>query len=163
MTDAIVGGKTLQYDRQTNTINAAPIGMELHRDEPLIWTAAGQDRRHKVVVHNIDAPNHTVIVSVNGKKAVVRLNSRVEQLLRRLGMEGSLVKKLEALKAPMPGLIHSVLVKPGDKVAKGDPLLILVAMKMENVIKAGGDGTVEKVMIKEGASVEKGAQMITFA
>lgn len=92
----------------------------------------------------------------------VKLVSRMEKLLKDLGMSGQMVKKLDVLKAPMPGLIHKVLVNEGDNLAKGDPMLILEAMKMENVIKSPGDGIIKEIVAKVGSSVEKNAVLIRY-
>jgi biotin carboxyl carrier protein len=64
------------------------------------------------------------------------------------------------LKAPMPGLVVKVPVKPGDEIAKGDVLLILESMKMQNELKSPTDGTVTSVTVKEGDSVEQRQVML---
>lgn len=66
------------------------------------------------------------------------------------------------LRAPMPGKVLTVAVGPGDTVSKGDTLLILEAMKMENLIKATGDGVVKSVAAGPGVSVEKGERLLEF-
>lgn len=63
----------------------------------------------------------------------------------------------EKISAPMPGNILSVNVKDGDTVKKGDILMILEAMKMENEILAPADGTVAAVSVTKGQTVETGA------
>ena len=60
----------------------------------------------------------------------------------------------------MPGLVLDVLVTPGQKVEKGDALLILEAMKMENVIKASGEGVVKSIQVTKGAAVDKGQLLV---
>ncbi|GBM48940.1 hypothetical protein AVEN_150776-1 [Araneus ventricosus] len=62
--------------------------------------------------------------------------------------------------APMPGVIEKVNVKVGDKVKKGDPLVVLIAMKMEYVIKSHCNGTIKKVNFNVGANVKKNAQLV---
>lgn len=62
----------------------------------------------------------------------------------------------------MPGTILSVNVKVGDAVKKGQVLMILEAMKMENEIMAGADGTVTSVSVNAGAAVEAGAALCTI-
>ncbi len=68
----------------------------------------------------------------------------------------------EAVAAPMPGTILDIRVKAGDAVKKGQILMILEAMKMENEIMAGCDGTVTAVMVSKGASVQTGDALCTI-
>jgi 3-methylcrotonyl-CoA carboxylase alpha subunit len=67
-----------------------------------------------------------------------------------------------SMSAPMPGVITKILVKPGDVVAKGAPLLILEAMKMEHTINAPRDGTVAAVNCVEGELVQPGVELVTM-
>ncbi len=68
----------------------------------------------------------------------------------------------EPVKSPMPGTIINVLVKPGQAVKKGDVLVILEAMKMENEIKAAKDATVASVAVNKGESVDTGTVLVTL-
>ncbi len=68
----------------------------------------------------------------------------------------------EKVVAPMPGTILKVNVTPGSAVKKGDSLLILEAMKMENDIVAPCDGTVASVSVSQGASVSTGDILVAF-
>jgi acetyl/propionyl-CoA carboxylase alpha subunit len=63
-------------------------------------------------------------------------------------------------KAPMPGEVVKVLVKPGDKVKSGDPLLVMLSMKMENTIEAFEDGIVEEVYVTEKGFVDADALLV---
>ena len=67
------------------------------------------------------------------------------------------------LKAPMPGLVVAVPVAEGQAVNKGDILVILESMKMQNELKSPRDGTVMRIKVKGGDSVEQNQQMITVA
>ncbi|MEX1131932.1 MAG: acetyl-CoA carboxylase biotin carboxyl carrier protein subunit, partial [Flavobacteriales bacterium] len=62
-----------------------------------------------------------------------------------------------------PGLVLNILVKAGDAVKKNDPVLVLEAMKMENVIRAPGDAVVSAVPAVQGKAVEKGQLLISFS
>jgi biotin carboxyl carrier protein len=66
------------------------------------------------------------------------------------------------LKAPMPGIIFKCLVSAGQKVSRGEILLIIEAMKMENNITASKDGVVEKVLVKQGQEVEAGQVLLSY-
>jgi biotin carboxyl carrier protein len=79
-----------------------------------------------------------------------------------MGLENALTPKIANLKAPMPGLVLQVLVNPGDTVAKGDKILVLEAMKMENAIKSPTDGIISDVLAKQGMAVDKNQLLITF-
>jgi 3-methylcrotonyl-CoA carboxylase alpha subunit len=64
--------------------------------------------------------------------------------------------------APMPGLVTKILVRQGDVVAKGAPLLIVEAMKMEHQITTPKDGTVTAVNCREGEMVQPGVELVTI-
>ncbi|HUL01136.1 MAG TPA: biotin/lipoyl-containing protein [Nitrospirota bacterium] len=63
--------------------------------------------------------------------------------------------------APMPGKIISVKVKVGDSVKKGQELLIMEALKMQNAIRTPGDGVVKEIHVKAGDPVQTGAPLVT--
>jgi len=69
----------------------------------------------------------------------------------------------DLIEAPMPGLVKSVLAKPGQAVAEGDRLAVLEAMKMEHALLAARDGIVAEVLVAEGAQVEAGAALVRLA
>jgi 3-methylcrotonyl-CoA carboxylase alpha subunit len=67
------------------------------------------------------------------------------------------------LMAPMNGTMISILVNIGDNVVKGQPLLIMEAMKMEHTIKAPQDGTIDAFFYKEGEMVDGGSDLLAFS
>ena len=89
-----------------------------------------------------------LIIVVNGKKQHVHVKDEFDELLHQLGMDNLNEKKMNEVKAPMPGLVLRMMVKEGDAVKKGDALLVLEAMKMENVIKSTGEGVVKIIRQK---------------
>ena len=103
-----------------------------------------------------------VTLQVNGKKVVTEITTELDLLLKKMGFENAGKVKTAEIKAPMPGLIHSVKVSEGDWVKKGDSILVLEAMKMENVIKSPTDGKVKKIHVREKMTVEKGTLMVSF-
>ena len=68
-----------------------------------------------------------------------------------------------AVRAPLPGTINAVAVNVGQKVTKGQTVVVLEAMKMENNINAECDGTVSAVHVNKGDSVREGAILVTIA
>ena len=65
--------------------------------------------------------------------------------------------------APLPGVIKSVSVQPGQQVSFGDELLVIEAMKMDNIIRASRDGIVETVHVNEGHQVAYGERLLEYA
>ena len=64
--------------------------------------------------------------------------------------------------SPMPGLIKSINVKKGQSIKKGEQLVVIEAMKMENILKSEKDCIVDEVLIKNGASVSTDEILISF-
>lgn len=100
---------------------------------------------------------------INGSVYQVQIADDQDQLIQRLGLSAGGGLKQNTVKAPMPGLVLKVMVEPGQQVHKGDALLILEAMKMENVIKAVSDGTVKAIKTTQGAAVDKGQLLLEMA
>ena len=117
---------------------------------------------YNVEVVKSDAAEKTFAVKINGRLYEVKAQDRFDLLLQQMGMSNANSQRIKDLKAPMPGLILDIKVTEGQAVQKGDPLLILEAMKMENVIKAPADGTVKTVKVRKGESVEKGHVLLVF-
>jgi biotin carboxyl carrier protein len=64
--------------------------------------------------------------------------------------------------APLPGVIKSIAVRPGQQVSIGDELLVIEAMKMDNAIRASRDGTVETIHVTEGRQVAYGERLLEY-
>lgn len=64
--------------------------------------------------------------------------------------------------APLPGVIKSIAVRPGQRVSSGDQLLVIEAMKMDNIIRASRDGTVETISVIEGRQVGYGERLLEY-
>lgn len=104
----------------------------------------------------------TFSIKINKNVYTVNLKDKFDLLVEKLGFSNMTVQKVNNIKAPMPGLVLDVLVQVGDAVAKGDSVLILEAMKMENVIKAEGDAVVKSIEITKGTPVEKNQILVEF-
>lgn len=105
----------------------------------------------------------TFTVKINGNKYEIKIENRYDSLLKEMGFDVSATAKIKDVKAPMPGLVLDIAVTPGQAVKSGDTLLVLEAMKMENIIKSPTNGTIKNINIKKRDAVEKNAVLITFA
>ena len=110
----------------------------------------------------IDYESKQVVLRIEGKKYTIQIKEPVDIHLEKLGIQTLQAKKVNNLKAPMPGLVIKTLVNEGDHVKAGEPLLILEAMKMENIFKAAADVVIKSIKVTEKQAVEKGQELITF-
>lgn len=138
---------------ETNQLDAIQTG-----DSKFHVVENNQPYQVEIIESNFDSKMLTL--EVNGSKYDVQIKDTYDQLVKKLGFATINNQKLKNIKAPMPGLIIDILVKPGQAVQKGDQLLILEAMKMENVIKAEGEGVVKEVFFTKGVAVDKGQVII---
>jgi len=109
-----------------------------------------------------DYASKTFVIRINGHTHTLTLKDRFDLLLAQMGMSEATAFKVNEVKAPMPGLIVAIKVEPGQSVQKGDPLLILEAMKMENILKSPGDGVIKIIKVNLKDNVEKNQVLILF-
>ncbi len=121
-----------------------------------------QNKSYTIEIVEFIKEDKTAIVKVNGSIYTLKIQDQYDQLLKQLGLDNLAASKIQQIKAPMPGLVLNVLVVEGDEVKKGDNLLVLEAMKMENMIKSPTDGIIKKVEIKKSDKVEKNQLLISF-
>ncbi len=122
-----------------------------------------QDRMpyHIEVIHR-DALGKTYRIAVNNRSYEVSLADDLDCLVTDLGFKLQATRSVSRVEAPMPGLILSINISEGDKVAEGDTLLILEAMKMENAILSPGEGVVARIAVAPGDAVDKKNLLIEF-
>ena len=111
---------------------------------------------------NINHETKTLTLLYNGQKFNASITEPLDEILKSMGLENALTPKISDLKAPMPGLVLQVLVNPGDTVAKGDKILVLEAMKMENAIKSPTNGIIDDVFVQQAQAVDKNQILVTF-
>ena len=101
-------------------------------------------------------------VKINNNTYEVSIANELDALIESMGIERGKTKVINAIKAPMPGLILEISVKVGQEVKENDPLLILEAMKMENSFLSPRDGIIKSIAVEKGNAVDKGQLLIEF-
>ena len=101
-------------------------------------------------------------VKVNNNTYEVAISNPLDELIKSMGIERGKTKVVNAIKAPMPGLILEISVEVGQAVKENDPLLILEAMKMENSFLSPRDGIIKSIAVVKGNAVDKGQLLIEF-
>lgn len=121
-----------------------------------------QNRSFNTELVDINKAEKTCQIKVNGNIYQVSIEDQFDVLLKQLGLDNLSANKVLEIKAPMPGLVLKVLVEENAEVKKGDNLLVLEAMKMENILKSSTDGLVKKILVKQGDKVEKNQILVQF-
>lgn len=120
------------------------------------------NRPFSVEIVDSDFNQKTYEIKVNNNLYSVSIADALDLLISDMGFSLSSAKDISSIEAPMPGLILEINVKDGQEVGEGDQLLILEAMKMENVITSPRNGTIKSVAVKKGDAVEKKHLLIEF-
>lgn len=118
----------------------------------------GGDSIYSIIINNhshgvqISPISHTAYTIMNkGELFQIELKSELEKIHNARSSADSIGRQV--VEAPMPGVILKIYAKKGDIVKRGDPLCVLVAMKMENEIRATADGVVKDILVEENAKV----------
>lgn len=147
-----------QYDLEVDKATAQKLDIKSQMDGS--WHVLKNKKAYIAKVVSVDFANKLIQLNLNGKTFEVSIADNYDRLVKQLGLSVVSSVKVNEIKAPMPGLVLNVAVEIGQEVKKGDGLLILEAMKMENVIKSVGDGVVKDILIKKGTAVDKGQLLI---
>ena len=145
------------------TVNGASVSLDTLVIKDNLLHILHQNTSYRVEIVSFSKEEKTASIKVNGHTYSIAIKDRFDDLLHQLGLDNLQSAKVAELKAPMPGLVLSVLVKEGDEVKKGDNLLVLEAMKMENIIKSPADVTIKSIKIKASDKVEKNQVLIQFS
>jgi biotin carboxyl carrier protein len=110
---------------------------------------------HRSLEAVVEAQDDVWNVLIKGELYTVRVqDERAYRLAKARGVAAAVTGDA-VIKSPMPGIIIAVAVVEGQNVKKGDQVIILESMKMENELRAPRDGLVGRVHVQAGASVEK--------
>jgi len=143
-------------------VNGKSVIFDIHQVNRSTFHILYQNRSYNAELIELNKADKTCSVRVNAQIYTMSLTDQFDDLLHQLGMDNLTVVKVSELKAPMPGMVLKVLVSEGEEVKKGSNLLILEAMKMENIIKAPADVVVKSIKVKPSDKVEKNQVMVVF-
>lgn len=159
-----VKGKTFEVTKSEDqlSINGKNFPLDITKISEGYFHILHENKSYRAELVKADYAAKSFLFKINGKLIPVDVKDKFDLLLEKMGMSSAASAKVNNIKAPMPGLVIDLKIKAGDSVKAGDPLLILEAMKMENILKAPGDAVVKNVKTKKGESVEKGQVLIEF-
>ncbi|HLZ16786.1 MAG TPA: acetyl-CoA carboxylase biotin carboxyl carrier protein subunit [Cyclobacteriaceae bacterium] len=159
-----VNGKSFEVTKSEESIliDGDPFQWDLVKISEGYFHILYKNKSYRAEVVRADRATKTFHLKINNNLQVVEVKDKFDLLLEKMGMTNGSAAKINHIKAPMPGLVIDLRVRAGDAVKAGDPLLILEAMKMENILKVAAEATVRTVKVKKGDSVEKGQVLIEF-
>lgn len=120
------------------------------------------NQTYTVDIVEIDKKDKIIKLLIDGKSLELQYKDKLNLALEKIGFSGSHQSQANEVKAPMPGTILDIMVSVGDQVEIGQPLMILEAMKMENIIKSTVSGEIRSLCVQKGDSVEKGKILLIF-
>ncbi|GAB3934990.1 acetyl-CoA carboxylase biotin carboxyl carrier protein subunit [Larkinella terrae] len=152
----------ISFSGDQPVLNGQPLQWDLARLNDRTFHILHQNRSYTAEILQLDPAEKTATLKINQSVHRIKLKDRFDLLLEKMGMSAASQTKINHIKAPMPGLILSLNIQPGDTLRKGDTVLILEAMKMENVIKSPTDGIIKTVLINRGQTVDKNQVLVEF-
>ncbi|WP_215226267.1 acetyl-CoA carboxylase biotin carboxyl carrier protein subunit [Echinicola shivajiensis] len=153
---------SIEHDGEDFLINGKALHWDLYQFNERHFNIIYNHKSYNIELVRLDPKKKSLTLKLNNKQAEIQIRDKFDLLLEKLGINGREDHKPKSVTAPMPGLILEIQVTAGEQVTKNQPLLILEAMKMENILKAPGDGLVKEIRVKKGDSVEKNQVLIQF-
>ena len=154
--------KKAEFTIDKNLVNGKENEWDLVEFRENTFHVIKDNKGYNAMLVSFNAEEKTMVLNVNGNDYEISIKDKNDLLLQQLGITTKSSSVVQFIKAPMPGLIINISVTEGTEVQKGDTLLILEAMKMENVIKSPRDGKVKKVNVQLKQAVEKNQVMLEF-
>lgn len=146
----------------TGSLNDTPFEADILKVRQDVYSIIKDGRSYEVELVKHLPEDKKLVVKVNNTSYTLDIKDKYDELLHSLGLDNLATKKVNDIKAPMPGMVLNILVSEGQEVKKGDALIVLEAMKMENILKSPTDGVIRKIAINKGVAVEKNQLLIQF-
>ena len=162
MYKVLINGKEFQVtmDGSLSTLNGKDFEGDILEYKKGLFHVIRNNRSYRAEVIGQPGNGKSFVIRVNDHDYLVVVKDKYDVLLHELGLDLAETKKVNTIVAPMPGLVLKVMVEKGQAIQKGDSILILEAMKMENVLKAPSDAIVNKLHVVNGDKVEKSQVLI---
>lgn len=146
---------TVEQKLQEWFVQGSPINIDIQQDANKDFHVLSNGKSYLIQVIKIDAESKQVSLRINQQNVQVQLKDKFDVLLEKMGISSAVTTKSNHIYAPMPGKIIQLYAEVGKTIQAGEPILILEAMKMENVIKAMQTATIKSIKTNIGDTVEK--------
>jgi pyruvate carboxylase subunit B len=148
------------FEKNAVTVNGKPIPVELFPTKrKSLLKVRVEDRIFNLPLELTDEGARVLF---SGREYLAQFEDQRQRLLRSLGSHSEEGRAVLNVKAPMPGLIVKIETKVGDAVKRGQGIMVVEAMKMENEVRVPSDGTVKEIRVRERQTVEKGEVLVVI-
>lgn len=149
-------------DAFQGTINGSPFTLDVATPQPNTFHILRNNKSYNCRILSVDHKTKSFVIEVNKNRYTMVVQDQYAALLEKLGMNKFQSQQVLEVKAPMPGMVLDIMVEKHAIVLAGAPLIVLEAMKMENVLKSPVAGTIKAISVKKGTAVEKNQLLISF-
>ena len=154
--------KQIEIEKGQISVDGQPLDWNISKVSQFHYHIISQGKSFNAELVKANYKEKTLTLKIEDQEFDIVVKDKMDMLLEKMGIASLNTAAIADVKAPMPGLIIDILVEIGQTIAKGDKLMILEAMKMENVLKAQGEGTSKSIGVSQGDSVEKNQGLIKF-
>ena len=149
-------GNSIKYEFNKNDIDKLDI-LRLSKSK---FHILNNNKSFHATIEESNFNSKSYVINVNSNNYKIQISNELDILIEEMGFSLGSSKKENIIKAPMPGLILNINVSEGQKVQKGDILIVLEAMKMENTLTSPNEGIIKTIHAENGNTVEKGEILI---
>ena len=149
-------------DNNEGSINGTGFELDIAKKNDSQFHLIKDNKSYLVDLLHIDYEAKKVELKINGETYKGSVEDDLDILLKEMGIENKNKSKANELYAPMPGLVLAVNIEKSQNITKGDTLIVLEAMKMENNLKAESNLVVKDIHCKRGDTVNKNQLLISF-
>ncbi len=153
---------TVTGNGNTTLIDDIPVNADVLEFKKGKFHILFENQSYTAEIFSVDKESKTCIIKVGNSTITVVLKDNYDILLQDIGIDVIIGKKVNDIKAPMPGMVLQVMVENGQQIKKGDSIVVLEAMKMENILKSPVDGIIRKIHVSIGDKVEKNQVMVNL-
>ena len=151
---------TQNGDKVSAVIDGKSYEVELSEPEPNVYLVKKDGQIFEAYVVTADRPDQPQKVTIRGRETEVRLID--PKRLRGSGEAGEYADGHAEIKTAMPGKVVRILIEAGHTVQKGDGVVVVEAMKMQNELKSPKAGIVKEIRADEGSTVSAGDILATI-
>jgi len=153
--DITISDKTIRINGNSVHFDTINIGGDFYH---IVYNG----KSYRIIIEDSSLDKKKLTLNINGSRIQIDLKDFLDIAKDKIGIREQSSQSGMPVKSPMPGKISKIFVSEGEYIEEGAPLLILNAMKMENILKSSHTGLVKQVLVQSGQNVEKGQILIQF-